>query len=251
MEDVTILIQGKITQETYNFYVESYPQYPIVISTWSNNQLDLSYFPNNLTLVQSHLPANSGEQNMNYQFISTINGLNNVKTKYVIKFRGDEYYSNIDSIVESIKSNPNKIWTAPIFFRHPIHFKYHISDHIIGGTIESIKFMYSAAKYAFDNELIFHIKDGVKYKFWEPEIHLTRSYLMAKHTTDLVNENASELMIENFDIFDLDKLKPYKIIANIFGRYWDSDFIPHANESISNIKELLNETPPYGQWKKY
>jgi len=251
MEDVTILIQGKITQETYNFYVESYPQYPIVISTWSNNQLDLSYFPNNLTLVQSHLPTNSGEQNMNYQFISTINGLNNVKTKYVIKFRGDEYYSNIDSIVESIKSNPNKIWTAPIFFRHPIHFKYHISDHIIGGTIESIKFMYSAAKYAFDNELIFHIKDGVKYKFWEPEIHLTRSYLMAKHTTDLVNENASELMIENFDIFDLDKLKPYKIIANIFGRYWDSDFIPHANESISNIKELLNETPPYGQWKKY
>ena len=48
MKNVTILIQGKITQETYNFYVESCPQYPIVISTWSNNQLDLSYFPHNL-----------------------------------------------------------------------------------------------------------------------------------------------------------------------------------------------------------
>ena len=249
MEDVTILIQGKITQETYNFYVEAYPQYPIVISTWSNHQLDLSYFPNNLKLVQTHLPKNSGEQNMNYQFVSTLNGLDNVKTKYVLKFRGDEYYSNIDTLVESIKSNTNKIWTAPIFFRHTHHFKYHISDHIIGGTIESIKFMYSAAKYAFDNELIFHIKDGVKHKYWEPEIHLTRSYLMAKHKTDLVHENPSELMIENFDIFKLDSLKPYKVVANIFSKYWNSDFEPHKNESIENINELLGEPIPYGRWK--
>jgi hypothetical protein len=249
MEDVTILIQGKITQETYNFYVEAYPQYPIVISTWSNHQLDLSYFPHNLTLVQSHLPLDSGEQNMNYQFISTLNGLDNVKTKYVIKFRGDEYFSNVHTIVQSIKSNPNKIWTAPIFFRHPQHFKYHISDHIIGGTIESLKFMYSAAKYAFDNELIFHMRGDVKYKFWEPEIHLTRSFLMAKYKTNLADENPAELMVENFDIFNLDVLKPYKIVANIFSKYWDSDFVPHNNESIENINELLNETMPYNKWK--
>lgn len=249
MEDVTILIQGKITQETYNFYVEAYPQFPIVISTWSNHQLDLSYFPHNLTLVQSHLPEKSGDQNMNYQFISTLNGLVNVKTNYVIKVRGDEYFSNIGTIGESIKSNPAKIWSAPIFFRHPTHFNYHISDHIIGGTLQSIKFMYSAAKYAFDNELIFHIKDGVKHKFWEPEIHLTRSFLMAKYKTDLVNENAAELMVENFDILNLDKLKPYKVVANVFSKYWISDFIPHNNESIENINELLSETIPYKKWK--
>jgi hypothetical protein len=109
--------------------------------------------------------------------------------------------------------------------------------------------MYSAAKYAFDNELIFYIKDGVKYKFWEPEIHLTRSFLMAKYKSDLVNENAAELMVENFDIFNLDILKPYKIVANIFSKYWDSDFVPHNNESIENINELLNETMPYKKWK--
>jgi len=249
MKDVTILIQGKITQETYNFYVEAYPQYPIVISIWSNNQIDLSYFPHNLTLVQSHLPDNSGIQNMNYQFVSTLNGLGNVKTKYVIKVRGDEYYSNIDYISESINSNPNKIWTSPIFFRHPHHFNYHISDHIIGGTLESIKFMYSASKYAFDNDLIYYMKDGIRHKFWEPEINLTRSFLMAKYKTNLENENSSELMIENFDVFDLKKLKPYKVVANIFSKFWDSDFDPHKNESIENINELLNETPIYGRWK--
>ena len=69
MENVTILIQGKVTQETYNFYVEAYPQTPIVVSTWSYNNLDLSYFPHNLKLVKSRSPKISGEQNMNYQYV--------------------------------------------------------------------------------------------------------------------------------------------------------------------------------------
>ena len=99
MKDVTILIQGKISQETYNYYVETFPQFPIVISTWSDHTLDLSYFPHNVHFIQAKLPKENGEQNMNYQFVSTINGLNNVSTKYVVKVRGDEYYSNIDFII--------------------------------------------------------------------------------------------------------------------------------------------------------
>jgi hypothetical protein len=109
--------------------------------------------------------------------------------------------------------------------------------------------MYSAAKYAFDNELIFHVKDGVKHKYWEPEIHLTRSFLMAKYKTDLVNETPAEIMFENFDILKLDKLKPYKVIAIIFKTHWYSDFSPHNNESIENINELFDETLPYNKWK--
>ena len=109
MENVTILIQGKVTQETYNFYVEAYPQTPIVVSTWSDNNLDLSYFPHNLTIVQTRLPKNSGEQNMNYQFVSTVNGLKCVDTEYVIKVRGDEYYSNFQSVYEQLKNTSGKL----------------------------------------------------------------------------------------------------------------------------------------------
>lgn len=245
MENVTILIQGKVTQETYNFYVEKYPQYPIVVSTWSDNNLDLSYFPYNLQVVKAKLPTIKGEQNMNYQFVSTINGLNCVQTEYVIKVRGDEYYSNIHTIEESIKSNPDKIWSAPIFFRHFKHFKYHISDHIIAGKTQELKFMFGAAKYAFDNNLIFHTKDGEKYTYWEPEINLTIAYLMAKYPNEFGTKSGPQLMVENFDIIDLQKLKPYKVIANVFQRYWMSDFNPLQNESISNIEQLLDENPPY------
>ena len=245
MENVTILIQGKVTQETYNFYVEAYPQTPIVVSTWSNNNLDLSYFPHNLKLVKASSPKISGEQNMNYQYVSTLNGLGLVDTEYVIKVRGDEYYSNFQSVYEQLKSTPNKILSSPIFFRHFSHFKYHISDHIIAGKTSEIKFMFGAAKYAFDNTLLYHIKDGVKYTYWEPEINLTMGYLMAKYPNEFSQKSGPQLMVENFDIIDLQKLKPYKVVANIFHKFWHNDFNPSANQSITDINQLLNKEAPY------
>jgi hypothetical protein len=245
MEEVTLLVQGKITQETYNFFTERYPQYPIVVSTWSDHKLDLSYFPKNLTLVLQRLPDISGDQNQNYQFVSTNNGLTHVTTPYVIKFRGDEYYSNIENIMSQIKTNPNKIWCSPVFFRHWSMFQYHISDHIIAGKTENLKFMFQAAKYAFDNKLVFHIRDNTRYPYWEPEIHLTRSFLMAKYPNDFHELDGRKLMVDNFDILNLSELTPYKIMCNLFKTHWVGDFTPERNYSISKIEQLLNDKPPY------
>lgn len=245
MKDVTILIQGKISQETYNYYVETFPQFPIVISTWSDHTLDLSYFPNNLQFIQAKLPKESGEQNMNYQFVSTINGLNNVSTKYVVKVRGDEYYSNIDYIRDLVDGNPSKIWTVPVFFRHGTDFPYHISDHLMAATTENLKFMFGATKYAFDNKLIYHVVDGQRYSYWEPEINLTKGYLMAKYPDEFHTKEMNQIMVENFDIIPLTELKPYKIIANIFKTYWVNNFTPELNQSISKIEQLLDVKAPY------
>jgi hypothetical protein len=245
MEEVTLLVQGKITQETYNFFTERYPQYPIVVSTWSDHRLDLSYFPKNLTLVLQRLPDISGDQNQNYQFVSTNNGLTHVTTPYVIKFRGDEYYSNIENMMSQIKTNPNKIWCSPVFFRHWSMYQYHISDHIIAGKTENLKFMFQAAKYAFDNKLVFHTKDNIKYPYWEPEIHLTRSFLMAKYPNNFHELDGRQLMVDNFDILNLAELTPYKVMCNLFKTYWFGDFTPEKNYSISKIEHLLNDKPPY------
>ena len=106
MEDVTILIQGRISQESYNFYVKNYPNSNIVVSTWENHTLDTSNFPSNLKLITAKLPKEGGYQNVNYQVESTVNGLMCVRTPYVIKVRGDEYYSNLEYILSKIKLNP-------------------------------------------------------------------------------------------------------------------------------------------------
>jgi len=182
---------------------------------------------------------------MNYQFVSTINGLNNVSTKYVVKVRGDEYYSNIDFIRDLVESNPSKIWTVPVFFRHGTDFPYHISDHLIAATTENLKFMFGATKYAFDNKLIYHVVDGQRYSYWEPEINLTKGYLMAKYKEEFHKKEMNQIMVENFDIIPLTELKPYKIIANIFKTYWINNFTPELNQSISKIEQLLDKKAPY------
>ena len=47
------------------------------------------------------------------------------------------------------------------------------------------------------------------------------------------------LMVDNFEILDIKKLHPYKIIANIFKVQWTEGFIPERNYSISNINKLF------------
>ena len=239
MKNVTILLQGKILQETIDFYVENYPTANVVISTWIGSELDFSKLPQTYNVVLSKLPKEGGHQNMNYQILSTINGLRFVETDYVIKIRGDEYYSNMEYITNEVVMNPKKIHCSPVFFRHWDYMAYHISDHIIAGTTNNIKLMFEKTKFYTENNLVYHIKEGEKFEFWEPEINLTRSYLMAKESERWDRVDGRQLMVDNFEILNIEKLHPYKIVANIFKASWTEGFIPERNYSISDINKLF------------
>lgn len=231
MEDVTIIIQGRISLDTFNFYLDNYYKSNVVLSTWVGHDLDLSRLPENWKVVLQSLPENKGVQNQNLQFVTTLNGLSNVSTPYVIKLRGDERFSNLEYILDEIKTQPNKIHCSPIWFRHWSFMKYHSSDHIIAGKTELVDLMFSKAKYNFDNRIL---------SYWEPEIMLTRSYLMEveKYRFDTVDGRI--LMIENFNILDIKNLEPYFIVANVFRKRWvNSGYIPERNYSISNVNRLM------------
>ena len=238
MKNVTILLQGKILQDSLNFYIKEYPTANVVISTWVGSELDISNIPQSYNVVLSKLPENGGDQNINYQILSTLNGLRFVETDYVIKIRGDEYYSNLEYIAYEIAMNPDKLYSSPVFFRHWSFMKYHISDHIIAGTKENLKLMFDKTKLNIENELVYHIVDGKPHRFWEPEINLTRSYLMAKEPERWDNVDGRKLMVDNFEILDIQKLHPYKIVANIFKAQWTDGFIPERNFSISDVRRL-------------
>ena len=89
MEDVTIIIQGKLEQDSYDFYIQKYFNCPVIISTWNTTSINFSNLPKNFKVILSPLPSESGDQNINYQILSTLNGLEMIKTKYSIKVRGD------------------------------------------------------------------------------------------------------------------------------------------------------------------
>lgn len=238
MKNVTILLQGKVLQDSVDFLVQHYPTANVVISTWIGHGLDLSNLPHSYNVVLTKLPEDGGAQNMNYQILSTLNGLRFVNTDYVIKLRGDEYYSNLDYVAYEISMNPSKIHCSSVFFRHWSFMEYHISDHIIAGTTQNLKLMFESTKFNLENGLVYHIRDGQKFEFWEPEINLTRSYLMAKEFERWDKVDGRKLMVDNFEILDIQKLHPYKIVANIFKAQWNDGFIPERNFSISDIKRM-------------
>ena len=250
MEDVTLIIQGRLYQDSYDFYIKNYTQCPVIISTWTDCKIDFSNIPDNFIVILAPLPLDSGKQNINYQLVSTLNALKRVTTPLVIKIRGDEYYSNIESIYNQIKMEQDKIHTASIFFRAWQFAEYHISDHIIAGTKERVMLMFKESKKNFDTGEMNISKWKLEGKFhrWitteAPEERITKSYLNSIDPFRYDIIDGVILMKEHFDILDITKLFPYKIKANIWEAEWDNkEFIPEENYSISNMYQLGSDTP--------
>lgn len=239
MKNVTLIIQGKVSQETLDFYIKKYPKLKVIVSTWLDHKLDLSKLPDTYKVITQKLPREAGFQNQNYQFLSTLNGLRLSDTDYVIKIRGDEYFSNIEYIYDSITNTPQKIFCSPIFFRHWGFMQYHISDHIIAGTRDNLLLMFESTKHKVDNDMLFHVADGSIHTYWEPEINLTRGYLMEKEKNRFGIVDGRNLMVENFEILNIKKLEPYRIIANVFNTFWVDGFVPENNFSISDVRKLF------------
>jgi len=249
MEDVTVIIQGRLMQDSYDFYIENYKDCPVIISTWVDNTIDFKNLPENFIVLLSPYPYDFGAQNLNLQLISTLNALERVKTKYVIQVRGDEYYSNLQYVLNSIKVEPNKIHTSSIFFRAWQYAEYHISDHIIAGTLINMLTMFRESKNNFDTGKVNVSKwkvDGNFHKWvttHAPEERITKSYLNAKEPFRFEKVDGRILMKEHFDILDIELLHPYKIKANLFRKEWTEEFIPERNFSISTIEQLFAEDP--------
>jgi hypothetical protein len=249
MEDCTIVIQGRIEQQCYDFYIKKYDNCNVIISTWVNTNIDFSNLPNNFKVIISPLPLESGDQNINYQLVSTLNALDLVKTKYVIKMRGDEYWSYPENIYEAIKLEPNKLHCSSVFFRAWQYCEYHMSDHIIAGTTENLITLFTATKHNWNTGRLNVSKwkiDGIFQKYIKthaPEERLTKSYLDAVDSDRFEKMDGRFLMKEYFDILNIDLLKPYKIKANLFKKEWKDNFIPERNFSISNIDKLFSDDP--------
>ena len=202
MEDVTIIIQGRLEQDSYDFYKTKYLNCSVIISTWSENKIDFSELPKNFKVIIAPLPMESGDQNINYQLTSTLNALDLVKTKYVIKMRGDEYWSYPENIYQSIKSEPNKLHCSSVFFRAWQYCEYHMSDHLIAGTTENMIILFKRTKYNWEFGRLNVSKwkiDGVFTRYintHSPEERLTKSYLEAKDPDGFENEDGRYMMKE-------------------------------------------------------
>lgn len=170
MIEYTILLQGRIEPKAMDFWVNNLPNSKIVVSCWDD---DIAYdFPKDWHIVKNKKPVERiGFGNFDLQLVSTINGLNEINSDYVIKMRCDEYWSNIHEITKLIEEDTEKVICGSLFFRPVGMHPFHISDHILAGKLENIKLMFESAHTNLINN------------FWNfpiPECQLGMAYIWNK-----------------------------------------------------------------------
>jgi hypothetical protein len=225
----TLLIQGRLTKETYEFYTKHYSHLPIIISTWARTKLSLQIhdIPENVVWIESVDPGVNTNQNFLRQLESTLNGLQYVQTEYVIKVRGDEYYSNLQSVIDKQLQLPDKLIVLPIFFRpwNWFNFQYHLSDHLMSCNTEVL---YKT----FNQSLQYYTINSNTPK--GPEVILGENYTQTKHNGKM----SKELFKNSIYIHSLVPLKPYKVMYNGHNKIFYDNFNPKENNSIEDINEL-------------
>lgn len=141
MNDLTILIQGPIHEHSIS-NIDTYKKYgEVIFVSWSDEILTKLHLIEEIKskkiflLLLNKPKYNIRKQNIDLQVFSTYYGLLLAKNNYIIKFRSDEYYTNLDPLIKKINNtDKNKIITSNIFFRKHNVYPMHISDHIICGT---------------------------------------------------------------------------------------------------------------------
>lgn len=207
IEDLTIVIQGRYEEEQMKLWIENYSDWNVVVSTWIDCDLNLD-FPKNWKIIKSEYPKRFADmQNIDLQITSTLNGLSEVNTKYAIKVRGDEFFSNLHLVYEKMLQVHPKVLVSSIFFRPLGLYLYHISDHFICSTTDNLKIMFQTT---YDL-----LTKGDKFNN-SPESHLGFSFICAKENWNLYDvyqyADVNDDMIKKwYDIFEVNQLQPYII----------------------------------------
>ncbi len=232
IKDLTILIQGRCEEEQMQLWISNYSEWNVVVSTWIDYNLNLE-LPKNWKIIKSDYPKKFVDmQNIHLQIVSTLNGLKEVETDYVLKVRGDEFFSNLDLVYNRMKEVHPKVLVSSIFFRPLGLYLYHISDHFICSTIENLKLMFEKTYDLLTNHIKFNNS---------PESHLGFSFICGKENWDLYGihkyESLNDDMIRKwYSIFEVNQLKPYIISqSSPDGRIYYRDNYGYSSHHIYEL----------------
>lgn len=195
----------------------------IVVSTWnSDNDIMYKYNLKTNVFIKKQLPEIhsqiNNKQNRYLQFSSTLTGLENIKTKYTIKVRSDEYYSDLRPIISSLHENSNKIVCNDIFFRKTKNFPYHPSDHLIASETDTLKKIFEKSIIDCENNLKLDLVPEQHYanNFIEimenkvPSDIETTNMLMKKYFCVVPTENLCDYCVSQGEDYFINSQKYFK-----------------------------------------
>lgn len=155
-----------------------------------------------------NIPANVyNGGNVYFQAISTLLGVRNVPTEFIIKTRADEYYGNLEPVIQMLRENPNKIIYTDIYFYCDKVSKYHISDHLIAVQSQILEKAMEGVIHQCENELA---KSYILNVYIPPEQIIGSEIFKAKNIQPEA-QRSIENMRDNVIIVPRRELHPYTI----------------------------------------
>lgn len=224
MEGVTLMIRGPLAEDSRKFYGAFYEHIPKVFSVWKEHNQGIEY-PESV-VVENEMPERFSvyDIDMELDVFATLEGLDRVKTEYVIRLKGDEWYSNLNVVAEAIKRQPEKVHVLPVFLKKWKAWPFHVSDHLIAGKTEIVKSMFQRC--------MINMKSGRQMDSgcWPLPFQsmLAKGYLDFRKGLAASKEDFKEF----FSVLPLEELRYYKISRN--KKHWYSNFKP----SVSSMDEI-------------
>lgn len=165
-----------------------------------------------------------------FQTVSTLNGLNNVSTPYVLKHRVDERYSNLHLILDKFLLDTEKLVTGGTFFGQKVYFEYCAADHLmVSKTNKMIK--------TFEKTLEM-INSGILDS--GPEIMYTKNFIKISGE-DPTSENHDALMRKYIDFLPDKYMEPFVIRANHWNQIWTTaDSLGYRRNEYETIDDMIN-----------
>ncbi len=257
-KNVAIVIQGPIaakdnfTIETIKYYRKMYKNIVIILTTWkddNNKSIKEELKDLNVYFVENCPPEKSGLGNINYQTISTINGIKKaeeLKVEYVLKTRTDqriyrplfiEFFMSLLKNFKPKKDYLNQkervIGIAGGIIGGTMFIPYFVSDFLFFGNISDIKKYFTIEpdlKYDFKSKqelykylkdlpernnsfALFECVDGISPEviYFKNYINNTRSYPPDNTIADYWEILKNSFICISFNDLDLIWLKNYQI----------------------------------------
>lgn len=143
MKKVTFVIQGPLCIDS----IRNIPNYKrlgdVVVSCWDTDSPELfELIPDYVTVVKNKFidPQDYNFQNIRYQIKTTLEGIKEVQTPYIVKVRSDEYFTRMNNFVSCVYNFPEHITVSNFLFRKK--YMFHPSDHVFGGTVGNVARMF-------------------------------------------------------------------------------------------------------------
>ncbi len=231
--EFNLVIQGPLNEASINSIDAISNQFEnVIVSHWNEDDSDLRkrIRSKNTLLVSQETPNREKtfgvmkDSTFYYSICSTLMGIKNSKSKYTIKMRSDEFYSDFSELKEVFRQDDEKFVFGNIFAKPWSHSPYHIGDHLFVAKTEYLRkgydFLYDS--YTTGANLF---KNPWLIQGFPPrqtaENILAKSFLNAKKITN--NWELKSTFIDNFDIVDINELGDYQARWVHGGRTYSSD----------------------------